>query len=271
MAVLTPEEVAANRWPVLAPLDAAQGLPAVVLNRPVCVIGSRRGAVHLALPSPLVSKTHALIVRSGNVIYVRDLGSTNHMFVNDQAVMEEMLARGDVLRIGPYRFVCETFFPDERPAQSSPVPAHLDFNGSPAPFKRRTLLIGSRASCDLVLKDPQAAGVHAVAFELGGRHFLRDLGAELATFVDGNASRQAELRPGAEIRIGQTLFRYEADPGDVLTIAQDALHDDRPELFDETAELLDAMPDTLMPIDDVTGVIAEEPVGGAAKTTMGQP
>lgn len=272
MAVLTPQEVAANRWPVLVPADAAQGLPAVVLNRPVCVIGSRRGTVHLALPSPLISRTHALIVHSGSLIYVRDLASTNHVYVNDKAVTEQTLTKGDVLRIGPYQLVCDKFFPDGGVTQPSPVRAALEVNGSHTPFERRTVLIGRRDLCDAVLKDEQVASVHAVVFERGGRHFIRDLGSEVTTFVEGSASRQAELRAGDQIRIGETILRYEAEVGDVIAIAQDTMHEERPELFDETADLLDAMPDALTPIEDVTGVIAEEPAGSAAKSTAaGQP
>src|SRR5688572_26752646 len=80
--------------------DAAVRAP-VALNKAVCVIG-RRWGVHPPLASKLVSKLHALIVRERDGVYVRDLASRNHVFVNDQPVRETDLTTGDVVRVGPY-------------------------------------------------------------------------------------------------------------------------------------------------------------------------
>ena len=263
MAVLTPEQVAANHWPVLTPVDGSQGIATVVLNRPVCVIGSRQGRVNLHLPSSQVSKVHALLVRSGPALYVRDLASTNHVYVNASPVKEWPLAEADVLRIGRFQFVCGAGFPSGGETQAAMPSSRVIHNGVTIPLQGRTLVIGARSTCDLVLDDQAASSVHAVVFERDGQFYLRDLGSEVGTFVDGNASRQFELRPGAEIRIGSTVVTFEFDPPDPAQLARGAMSDQRPELFDETADLLDAMPDTLAAIDDVTGVLAEGSGGNA--------
>ena len=265
MAVLTPEQVKAMRWPVLTPAGAAQDVPAVVLNRPVCVVGSRRGRVNLLIEHPLVSKTHALIVRSGGTVYVRDLASVNHVYVNGSPVRESVLAHGDALRIGPVEYSCAVGFrekttqPDEHSAA-----AHVEHRGAAVAMTRRSLLIGTRRGCEVLVDDPVVNPVHAVLFERDGRHFLRDLGGELTTFVDGSALREAELKSDCEIRIGAAVLRFRADVSDVIPLVREAMDEERPELFDETAEVLDSLPEELATIDDVTSVIADQPASGSA-------
>lgn len=54
----------------------------------------------VALPDPAVSLRHAIIVRSGASLLVRDLGSTNGTLLNEKAVAEAALRDGDVIRVG---------------------------------------------------------------------------------------------------------------------------------------------------------------------------
>jgi pSer/pThr/pTyr-binding forkhead associated (FHA) protein len=55
--------------------------------------------------SPVISKRHcAVLVKNGKVV-LRDFGSTNGTFVNDEPVKEEKeLHNGDVLKVGPLTF-----------------------------------------------------------------------------------------------------------------------------------------------------------------------
>ena len=60
----------------------------------------------LALPSPTVSRYHAIVERVGQRYRVRDLDSSNGTYVNDLRITgETWLKAGDSIRIGPYRFV----------------------------------------------------------------------------------------------------------------------------------------------------------------------
>jgi adenylate cyclase len=54
----------------------------------------------LVLADPSVSRSHAVIRRGGDGWTVQDLGSTNGITVNGQAVAQAALAPGDVLRVG---------------------------------------------------------------------------------------------------------------------------------------------------------------------------
>src|SRR5438105_4325601 len=91
------------------PGDAGGAARVVKVDRPAYVLGSAP-RVHLALSSPLVSRSHAVIVCDENEVYLRDLGSRNHVFVNGKVVREAGLRPADLLRIGPYEFRCEKGF-----------------------------------------------------------------------------------------------------------------------------------------------------------------
>ncbi|HZY40523.1 MAG TPA: FHA domain-containing protein, partial [Anaerolineae bacterium] len=57
----------------------------------------------LTLDSPLVSRHHARLERSGPTHTLIDLGSTNGTFVNSQRIDQHPLQVGDIVQIGPYR------------------------------------------------------------------------------------------------------------------------------------------------------------------------
>ncbi|HZQ38153.1 MAG TPA: FHA domain-containing protein [Dehalococcoidia bacterium] len=96
-----------------APLAPAPRLPGVE-ERPRVVPhgpGAARITVgrvstnDLVLPSPQVSREHAVIARAAADApwLITDLKSTNRTYVNGEAIAERELREGDVIRIGPYR------------------------------------------------------------------------------------------------------------------------------------------------------------------------
>lgn len=59
----------------------------------------------LAMPTEdTLSRRHAVVVRSGDTVTVRDLGSTNGTFVNGVRVDEAVLRPGDAVQFGAVRF-----------------------------------------------------------------------------------------------------------------------------------------------------------------------
>src|ERR1700722_15508140 len=98
----TPSQALEKRWPILVSTNTP-GLKKVAMDRPVCVVGAR-ARVHLPLPSQIISKSHALIIQGPGGVWLRDLGSKNHTFVNNKAVRETLLLNGDMIRFGPFDF-----------------------------------------------------------------------------------------------------------------------------------------------------------------------
>src|SRR6185312_14211984 len=75
----------------------------VLLSRPVYIIGSR-DRCRIRLQSTTVSSTHALLVQTRHLTYIRDLCSRSHTYVNGQQVKESILKDGDIIGIGKFTF-----------------------------------------------------------------------------------------------------------------------------------------------------------------------
>ncbi len=67
------------------------------------VIG-RAPDCQILLDDPMVSRHHASMSIEDDAVVVRDLGSSNGVFVNGHKVVEARLAAGDELALGPLRF-----------------------------------------------------------------------------------------------------------------------------------------------------------------------
>lgn len=205
------EHAERERWPIFEPLEGDRINP-IALNKSVCVAGDRTH-VNLALPSPKVSRVHVLFVTDENSVYLRDLASLNHVFVNDAPAREAVLAKGDSVRVGPYKFRCGSGFSPDHDHDTSGAPAaELDVLNSDVhvAVSGRTLLIGSRPDCDLRMPESVAAPAQAIVFEKAGRHFLRHLRNSNGTYVNDRKVGQVELSFGDVIRMGDIELRYQA-------------------------------------------------------------
>ena len=71
------------------------------------------------------------------------------------------------------------------------------------------IMIGRAPASDLVLDDPYVSQTHARVVPRGQLHFVEDLGSTNGTFVNGREVIEAQLLLDTELRIGETVFRYE--------------------------------------------------------------
>ncbi len=80
---------------------------------------------------------------------------------------------------------------------------------------KERVTIGRSLICDLVLTDTSVSGTHCeiVAGEAG--FLLRDLGSSHGTSVGGVRVREAWLEPGAALKLGQTVVRFEVGSGTI--------------------------------------------------------
>jgi pSer/pThr/pTyr-binding forkhead associated (FHA) protein len=105
------------------------------------VIG-RDPQCNLRPASPLISKRHCLIETRNNQAIVRDFGSTNGTYVNDERVDDEHdLQDEDVLKVGPleFRVTIETSL---APSKPTPAPNGTLAHGARVDDAAAELLLG---------------------------------------------------------------------------------------------------------------------------------
>lgn len=97
------------------------------LTKPKMVVG-RKVNCDLRIPLSAVSRQHFAIELGDDEVKLRDLGSSNGTYYNDERVMEATLAPGDQIRVGPVVFVVTI---DGEPADIDPVTTRLPSTESP--------------------------------------------------------------------------------------------------------------------------------------------
>ncbi len=81
------------------------------------VVG-RRNTCELRIPLSSVSRKHCEIELNDDGVFLRDLGSSNGTFFNDQRVQEAQLTAGDRVQVGPVFFHVVV---DGEPSEIEPV------------------------------------------------------------------------------------------------------------------------------------------------------
>jgi two-component system, cell cycle response regulator len=69
------------------------------LDKPSLIIG-RSSKADIQIDQESVSRNHCKIINTGKAVMVRDLGSTNGTYINDELVDEYVLRDGDFIKIG---------------------------------------------------------------------------------------------------------------------------------------------------------------------------
>ncbi len=87
------------------------------LNKSEVVVG-RKNTCDLRIPLSSVSRQHFKVVQEDDKLMLRDLGSSNGTFYNDERVLEAALEAGDQIRVGPVTFVVVI---DGKPQDIEPV------------------------------------------------------------------------------------------------------------------------------------------------------
>lgn len=227
--------------------------------RPVTLVGSRQNA-HLHLLSRSVSKAHALLLNSDGGLYIRDLSSRTHIYVNGQEVREANLADGDIVKVGSFTFKYQAAAGmKQRPRMDELPAAALEVTGAEFPLsvEGRVMLIGRRASCDVSLIEESVSTCHAVLFSMNGKRYVRDLGSRTGTFVNNKQEKQVELRFGDTIKIGDTVLGYSPVAGPAGSGV------DEMDEFEDLIGTAPLVPSDLVP-ESVVGVAVTPPRSDAA-------
>lgn len=198
------------------------------------VIG-RKGA-DLAIEDKAVSRSHAEIRRESGAWWIRDLGSTNGTFLNNEKVTETELHHLDEIRVGSTRILFATASApadsEERPEDSGldrtkvddsskqseyrlPADRGLFLEFMTPPKKGRSIkveqgrvVIGRSEEADIRLDDQGVSRKHAM-IEVYSRDqfYLTDLASQNGTWLNGMRVRTTRLLHGDLVRIGSTVLK----------------------------------------------------------------
>jgi pSer/pThr/pTyr-binding forkhead associated (FHA) protein len=101
---------------------------AIEIKLPQFLVG-RDAQCHLRPASALISKRHCALIQRDGKAFIRDFGSTNGTFVNDERVEgERELQNDDQLKIGPIQFTVRldrTVMPSKTPAPPTKSPTKV--------------------------------------------------------------------------------------------------------------------------------------------------
>ncbi|MFH0803039.1 MAG: FHA domain-containing protein [bacterium] len=120
-------------WLVPQGMGLKSGFP---LNKDIMTIG-RDVSCEILLNNEQVSRKHAELLRITDGYLLRDLGSTNGVFINGQRIQEKFLNPGDMITIGELQFlfqmpgarkpvITEPNLGQDRPRESHPPSENLD-------------------------------------------------------------------------------------------------------------------------------------------------
>ena len=90
--------------------------------------------------------------------------------------------------------------------------AYLSLPGKSARYLvDKPLVLGRTTECDIVLEDSSASRRHAEIAPGSGGFVWRDLGSRNGTFLNGEQCQGGSLNHGDELRIGETVLRFEIE------------------------------------------------------------
>ncbi|MBW1811823.1 MAG: sigma 54-dependent Fis family transcriptional regulator [Deltaproteobacteria bacterium] len=72
-------------------------------------------------------------------------------------------------------------------------------------------VIGKSPDCDVPIADVTVSRQHFAILNDGQRYLIKDLGSTNGTLLDGAEVKEAYLRPGATIKAGEVVFRFQTE------------------------------------------------------------
>ena len=79
------------------------------------------------------------------------------------------------------------------------------------PIGARRTVVGKSPDCDVPIADVTVSRQHFEIHNEGGRYLVKDLGSTNGTLLDGASVKEAYLRPGALLKAGEVVFRFQTE------------------------------------------------------------
>jgi adenylate cyclase len=87
--------------------------------------------------------------------------------------------------------------------------------GDPIPLLKKTLMVGRRESCDIVLRFSNVSAHHAELKLLGGYWYVKDLQSRNGVKVNGQRVVEKRLDPGDQLAIAKHAYDVQYSPVDL--------------------------------------------------------
>lgn len=212
--------------------------PAFWLVDPRLTIG-RDKTNNLVINDEGVSVFHAELQQEDGKLFLRDTGSVNGTFLNDQPVAKRTEVKvGDIIRLHlvELQIIDPTKAPPEPPPQAVkrdiPKPPPLwqvkamtgVISGRMFPIEG-TNVIGRDPHCEIVVGGAHVSRRHAEFSVRAGQLWVKDLGSSNGSWVNGKKHEEVALQNGDEVKFDAMVFK-------VVGPVETAAHSD----FEEEAE-----------------------------------
>ena len=180
---------------------------------------------HLILPDSTVSRSHAVIRKSGNSYEIADLGSSGGMTVNGERVAGTSVATGSTIKVGQ----TELLVTNVETAEHMPA-THPEFDRTmvATPGKTRFVLLcksgphagmsftvgegvsalGRDVTSDVQIDDPAVSRKHATLSVRSGKLTINDEGSRGGTFVNGQRMSGTKLNNDDSITLGNVRLTF---------------------------------------------------------------
>lgn len=188
------------------------------LRRAASLFGTKSGC-KFVLRHPAVNGRHCVIVNTGYRLILRDLVTGGQTLRNGLKVEQETLVDADHIQIGPWDLRVDLHEPGVRGVGDSPVIVDLEpdptvlavedaTDGRIRKLPRDVSVLGRAPGCDIVVRDREASGVHAIIFSYLGRPAIFDLASENGTWINQQRAVFAMLHDQDVILLGASTFRF---------------------------------------------------------------
>jgi len=87
--------------------------------------------------------------------------------------------------------------------------------GDPIPLMKRTLLVGRRESCDIVLRFANVSAHHCQLSLVGGYWYVKDQGSRNGVKVNGGRVTEKRLDPGDELAVAKHKYEINYSPAEL--------------------------------------------------------
>lgn len=106
--------------------------------------------------------------------------------------------------------------------------------GDPIPLRKKSLLVGRRESCDIVLRFPNVSAHHCQLTLLNGYWYVRDLQSRNGVKVNNLRVTEKRIDPGDTLAVAKHRFELHYSPADLGAVGPPPTDGDRNEIFQKS-------------------------------------